>query len=349
MNDRKALAAEIEILPEVLAYCSRCLIPLQSEVRLAAHQREHPAHDATQSQLRTLWPEVVDFAASTYEFRKRAIRDRSEDADFEARIWALVEALRWEIPRRRLALLTSDCRGPGAVIRALEGVPIAEDGLVELSGFTWDGSRLIRNGHAFMLFAPRESPNAQCWYSPPLIEIARTVPVFARPDPLLHGAMDDLLAIGYKMWRYGRLLDWERIRALREEEHGVWDPGLDTRGVNSTEYAWTPRGQEIHFRCEEMPTEDRLETGGSRYFHAIYDRTLDRFVHLDAAVRLYSRSEWVERLASRHVRLAGKAGRRFKVFRIDSPVTKETFANLCAQFFVWNSDVGTYFGADSQS
>ncbi len=349
MNDRKALAAEIDITPDVFAYYSRCLIPLQSEVRFVARQVEHPAHDATLAQIRDLAPEVVEFAASTYEFRKRHVPDSGEEVEFEARIWALIEALYWEIPRRRLALLAPEDRAIGSSNRALEGLPVAEDGLVELSGFTWDGARLMRNGHAFMLFAPKESPNAQYWYSSPLVEVARTVPVFARPDPLLHGTTEELAAVGYKMWRYGRLLDWDRIRALNEEEHGAWDPGWDCQGVYSTDYAWTPRGQEVHFRCEEVPAADRIEIAGSRYFHAIFDRAQDRFVHLDAAVRVYSNAEWIERIASRHVRLAGKAGRRHKVFRIDSPVTKETFANLCAQFFVWNSDVGRYFGADTSS
>ena len=32
MNDRKALAAEIDITPDVFAYYSRCLIPPQAEV-----------------------------------------------------------------------------------------------------------------------------------------------------------------------------------------------------------------------------------------------------------------------------------------------------------------------------
>ncbi len=85
---------------------------------------------------------------------------------------------------------------------------------------------------------------------------------------------------------------------------------------------------------------------GSRYFHAVFVPSKGEFIHLDAAVRVFEEEELMERLRIGHVRKAGKVGKRHKVFQIDEPVSVESFSNLCAQFFVWNSDVHRYFGAE---
>jgi len=64
--------------------------------------------------------------------------------------------------------------------------------------------------------------------------------------------------------------------------------------------------------------------------------------HLDGALRLYTRAELQDR-HSTHVRHAGKAGVREKVFRTDVPIPRETLSTIVQAFFVWNRDVASYF------
>jgi hypothetical protein len=44
-----------------------------------------------------------------------------------------------------------------------------------------------------------------------------------------------------------------------------------------------------------------------------------------------------------HLRNAGKAGLRRKIFRIDQPLDREAFSLITQAFFIWNDDIATYF------
>jgi len=347
MEPGKELADNIEIFPDIFEYFARCMIPLVSEVGYIARKSDHPRHSRLLEQLAVIDSCVADFALEDRRFVDYHLEDDPDSVDRESRIWALEQALQWEIPTQRIASLEPhDGSLPAPLDHpALANLSYQSDYLVSLRDFEWDFGRLVRNEYAFLPFSPVESPNSQVWFFQELMKLRVDVQSYVRLDPFLHGSLDDFHAVGYKMLVYGLPLDWDRIKNLREEEHGQWLPGSMTWGIRVTDYAWTPRGSEVHFRCEEIPVEDRLCTRGSRYFHAVYVPSRNEVVHLDASVRIYSESEMRERLEFRHVRKAGKIGRRYKVFRIDEPVPVEVFSNLCTQFFVWNYDVQRYFGA----
>jgi len=65
-------------------------------------------------------------------------------------------------------------------------------------------------------------------------------------------------------------------------------------------------------------------------------------IHFDDAWRIYTALQLEER-RKRHLRYAGKAGVRTKVFRIDQPLDLEAFSLIAQAFFVWNRDLATYF------
>jgi len=117
-----------------------------------------------------------------------------------------------------------------------------------------------------------------------------------------------------------------------------------SRQYLSTEYAWMPRGKEVHFVCEELPLTAEVNERGSRYLHAVYDKKRHCITHLDGAVRIYTANELALRTTF-HVRNSGKVGKRVKIFRTDRAIEPNLLANLIPAFFVWNYDVARYFGA----
>lgn len=70
---------------------------------------------------------------------------------------------------------------------------------------------------------------------------------------------------------------------------------------------------------------------------------MEAITHLDGALRIYDTDQFEERLAAGHLRKAGKAGVRRKIFKIDEPVKRDAFSLIAQEFFVWNDDMKTYF------
>lgn len=77
----------------------------------------------------------------------------------------------------------------------------------------------------------------------------------------------------------------------------------------------------------------------TRYLHAIYDPEMEAITHLDGALRIYTAPQLEGRLAAGHLRKAGKAGVRRKIFRTDEPVGRDAFSLVAQAFFVWNDGV----------
>jgi hypothetical protein len=105
---------------------------------------------------------------------------------------------------------------------------------------------------------------------------------------------------------------------------------------------WSPRGPEVHFIAEEVPKLEDALTAGSRYVHAIYQPATKVISHLDGAIRIYTHAE-LQRRHRTHVRHAGKAGNREKVFRTDAAIPRETMSTIVQAFYVWNQDIAAYF------
>ena len=146
----------------------------------------------------------------------------------------------------------------------------------------------------------------------------------------------------YRMWMYGRPLDWGRLAHLRQLEHGRWLAGSLSRESEFTDFCWAPRSDGIHFVCEEVPRAESYAREPSRYLHAIYNLKSEKIEHLDGALRVFTLDE-ISRRHALHVRSGGKLGVREKVFRMDEPIDRDRFSALAQAFYVWNEDVGRYF------
>lgn len=264
-------------------------------------------------------------------------------ADLHARLYIVCREVASAIQVRRLALVTNGSKAPYDH-RALQDLTADGEGLVPLAEFEIDGDALCRRGTAFFVLPPVPGANANYWLLNELQRSGLANSVRVRLDPLLFGRADTLGGRFYRATVYGRALDWPRIRGLRETEHGRWTPGRLSRSYLFTDYAWIPHDSEVDFICEELPVETDISVRGSRYLHAIYDKSRHEIKHLDGAIRVLSQPEFATRV-DLHVRNAGKAGTRVKIFRIDGAISTGALSSIAQGFFFWNHDVARYFGA----
>jgi len=146
----------------------------------------------------------------------------------------------------------------------------------------------------------------------------------------------------YKGLVYGTTLDWNKVAHLQTPDHGRWFSEVSNPDAGITEFCWTPRGNEVHFICEELPKSGSSRAKASRYLHAVYCRDSNMITHLDGALRLFTDAGLQDR-SSQHLRNAGKQGTRVKVFRTDASVARECFSLIAQAFFIWNRDVVSYF------
>ncbi len=262
-----------------------------------------------------------------------------------AKEWCLILDLEKEIPKYRVNELSNQNRKNRPKPydhEALLDLPITEEYLVPLSSFKICDSGLSRNGYSFTLCVINESPNSSYWILKVLAEISKKREVYIRLDPLIYSKSDEFENPQYKMWVHGiKNLDWKRINILKEDEFGEWMPDDLASSIDLTQYVWSPRSNEVHFTAEEIPKINLCNVKGGRYFHAIYKPENETVIHLDGALRIYTKPD-LERRKSMHVRNSGKIGKRVKIFRIDEEITKELFSEIGLNFFVWNNDVMKY-------
>jgi hypothetical protein len=314
--------------------------PLFSVGRVADAARV-PIHGALNSLLAEVPPSEVELVLADPQFQFFA---RPGDPKRQARIWFIERLLMEEIPRRKLALLRAERRAvrPRPYnIPALADLEPDDDHLVPLSAFECDGARLLRNGYAFTILTTTPAPNSTHWLLGAIASEGVANSTSVRLDPYLFGPEESYPAMFYKMWMYGRPLDWERIGRLRDVEHGEWRPGPLSRESSFTQFCWSPRDGEVHFVCEEVPKPESISREAARYLHAIYDPRSRTMQHFDGAIRIYDEHEIGER-GHVHVRTGGKAGIREKVFRCDDGIPREAFSAVTQAFFVWNEDVREY-------
>ena len=327
----------------VFDYFSADPVDPRSSVGAIANDTDSPIHSATEDFLSSLDSNQV--AEARNEPHVQFLTRFCADLDREARIWAAGRLLARCIASRRLDTLRSDPRvnltSPYDQ-PALADLTPDDEGLVPLREFGFDGSRLLRNGHAFMPVSTTPSPNSTYWLLQSCYLEGLQTSARIRLDPFLHGPASSFPVVSYKMLVYGQSLDWDRLNSLREPEHGCWRPDAPQQQDEFTDFVWTPRESEIHFVCEEVPSIEKASSHGGRYAHVIYLPSQESISHFDFALRLYNDLEITER-HQRHVRHAGKAGFQRKVFRVDSRVPRSTLSALCQAFFVWNSDVTGYF------
>ena len=320
-------------------------------IRSVAADRTHAVHEPLQETLRALPCDIV--AAIADDPRISFVHEHKPEADKATayRIEAFARIVDTEMQRRRLASLAQVQTGPLRAPydhAALRGVSVDPEQLVPVEAFDIRYGTLARNRHLFYVFPTDCALNSSYWFTQLLLANSVNLQVRLRLDPFLLREGESGEGPFYRMLVYAPSLNWDIIACLAEELHGKWisdpDVGAGCR-YDATEFVWSPRPDGVHFVCEELPRADLCRVRGSRYFHSIYDRSAQVFTHVDGGIRVYRVDELAQRV-SQHVRNAGKSGCRAKVFRAEGPMDRDTWCNLVACFFVWNTDVEKYFSGE---
>lgn len=225
--------------------------------------------------------------------------------------------------------------------KGIGDLTVDKNKLVSLSNFDIEKGSFHRNNYIFGLAPTTASPNSSYWLTETIIKHGISN-IKVRLDPFFIYPIKEYYPACYKMLCYGRELNWSRIENLTEDEHCRWMPDRHNSDIEFTDLVWCPRDNEIHLVCEEFPKVSAIEYMGSRYLHAIYSIEKQGFIHIDGALRFYSKNEHEERKIM-HVRNIGKIGKRIKIFQADNNITKQFFCDLATTFFVWNEDINSYF------
>lgn len=310
--------------------------------------KSHPQHYATMITLDSI-PEVeVQKIVNDPRFRFLLITDESEAVDLEARISYLTCLLQREIPKLKYRLLV-DQRGHARPEpydhKALSDLSLDKNNLVSIKDFVMVPGALERRNFRFT-FLPTGASNSSYWlYS--FIRSSSTLQnsIRVRLDPWVWGSSEEFRFMEYKMWVWGKPLNWDFLLGLRESFHGRWvRDALSNLDILFTDFVWQPSDTELTFTCEEVQTPESVSYRGTRYFHAIYSKISTDIKHCDGAVRLLTANDHEFR-ALRHVKdpEVRKIGTRIKIFQIDDQVSTELFCGLASAFYVWNQDVTNYF------
>jgi hypothetical protein len=108
------------------------------------------------------------------------------------------------------------------------------------------------------------------------------------------------------------------------------------------------RDHEKIFEIEEIIPPNRAMFGArdfviNRYVHSIRNMSEHAFVHLDGAVKIYSKSSYEARVATK-LPLSERGDSYIKLFRVDGQIRSEDWAYLICSFFRQNRDVQQFLG-----
>lgn len=262
-----------------------------------------------------------------------------------ARAWFAQWCLLERASSARLRSISEAPRDGGSMPYAadcLDGVAVDEEGMVRLAEFEDAGAPITKNGFSFTVCPTTAAPNSTFWLLRSFYEQRVADHVRVRLDPFLWGPSDEFPQPMFKMIVYARPVNWDGIGQLREQHHGRMISDGPPDRSELTEFCWEPRDDGMHFICEALPARERISFEGARYLHAIYDPDSERMTHFDGALRIYD-IDSLDRRHREHLRDAGKAGLRRKIFRIDEPVNRDAFSLIAQAFFVWNDDLAIYF------
>jgi hypothetical protein len=239
----------------------------------------------------------------------------------------------------RLATLRESVDRPRPYDREeLADLPVDDNALVQVKEFERVDVGFSRGDTVFEILPSLPALNSSHWVAQSLCGLDGQLAISVRLDPWLRSTVGSPRPF-FKMHVYGRPLDWDSVLALREESRHQWMPDEPSHSdICRTDAIWMPRGDEVHLRCEEFPTEKAAAHRPARYFHTIVDRPTRTVTHCDGAIRILDPDE-ARRRAGVHVGDAGKVGTRVKIFQVDGSLNSEQWSELFQSFFVWNRDV----------
>ncbi len=281
------------------------------------------------------------------EMRIERLLAHRNNKDLARRQWYLEYHVDRKIKIKRVKELKKKPKISSPNCDDFDDIEIDKNGLVLVKDLELYNFGLCHNEYIYQMCPMLNELNSGHWLSNIIIEesFKGNRGFRIRIDPLMKVAKTKYQPYFQLMNIYGKKLDWSRLKGLRNEEFGQWlGGGLSTSSIHISDYVWSPSGNEIHFTCEELPKSNYLDIRGSRYFHAIFEKSTGKVIHCDGAVRFYSDEEYQYRL-NYHVRNpeVRKIGNRVKIFQIDEAIDEDLFMRLATNFFVWNEDAIGYF------
>jgi hypothetical protein len=335
---------------KTLEYFKNCLIDPFFEVFRILNNSSHAQYKNLLNDLNSIDKSILEKYIEEYNYVIAKI-NLLKDKDQGRRAFCFVDILHKEIAKERIkALCDKSLRPKPYNSKNLGEIEIDSNNLASIRKFD-----IYNFGYQYNKFVYSLAPaitsqtNSSYWISCTIIRLTeeKGLNFKIRLDPFIEEYKSEYKIMFQKMLVYGKPLDWERLRRLKEEEYGQWLDEKTYSKIGTTDFVWRPMGNEIHFTCEELPKINCLDYRGSRFFHAIFDKITGNIKHCDGAIRFYTLEEFKKR-TQYHVRntQVRKIGTRIKIFQIDDFIDQNVFTTLAATFFVWNEDIQKYFGGE---
>jgi len=260
----------------------------------------HPEHDDLMRDLDDITADELIHFREEGRYNHLINRKNLRSEEKETKLWFMVDYLHKTIACKRLLILASNLDGekPAPLNHhALKNVEANDDHLVPLREFFASGTQLTRNGFSFTMSPIVSQSNSSYWVLTLLTKSDLKNRTWVRLDPFIVRAQEEYSSLEYRMWVWGRPLNWNLLKELQNPEHGQWMPDVLSSGdIERTDFVWFPNENELHFTCEELPRPAVIHERGSRYFHAVYDNKNAVLVHCDGAIRVYDEKEIEYRL-----------------------------------------------------
>lgn len=278
---------------------------------------------------------------------------RNENKDAERRLFYFVHQLNKDIVSMRIEKLLDSCQRPSPYnSNNLQSIIIDKNNLTSIEVFNINNFGFEKDNWVYTLCPILEQSNSSYWIFLTILKFAKEnkLNFKIRLDPFIEISIKDYNPMFYKMLVHGKQLDWQRLKNLRNDDFGQWFNEKEYNRIGFTDYVWSPKDNEVHFTCEELPKQDYKGLKISRYFHAIFQKSTGGIIHCDGAIRIYSDSELNNRLKF-HVKSpeVRKVGKRVKIFQYENnenngkEIDHDVFCQLATNYFVWNDDVQKYF------
>ena len=277
--------------------------------------------------------ELLLFCEKNKEYLKNIISNIKESD--------LVETLQKEfilsnikeiIPKMRVsALLNSNSPYD---MEDLLNINVNEDGLITLEDY-FNFSR----ENEYMLCLPISDINSNYWIWKEIYDLKddKNISLKIRLDPLVKNPLSGI----YKMTVFSDPLNWNELSKINNKSCAQF---INEYTGHKTDLYWQRIGNELHFKCEELPLYEEIENRGSRYFHAIYDIQTKLITHCDGSVKIYRESDFLKR---NNINLWEDNSKNYgiyrKIFQADGKINADKFTSLITSFFVRNHDLYNYF------
>jgi len=122
-------------------------------------------------------------------------------------------------------------------------------------------------------------------------------------------------------------------------------------GIQGTQFMWQSRHGQHLFEVEELrcvpPWAEAAVQYGCRYVHSIVQEATGEIIHLDGAIRMYSKDQMVERL-NVDIAHAGRHTQYTKLWRIEGVKSIPIWKRVISDYFRDNRLIGQYFGAPAE-